>query len=108
MTPARTLLAAALLAALAAAPVRTAVAATHSCSADALAAARSGPVTAYFPSACYDAARTANSGGSSAATARLRAARARDAKRSLNARITGSDTVRLGGTLQLKVATTLK
>src|SRR4051794_19503047 len=106
MTPARTLLAAAaLLSALAAAP---AGAATHSCAADALAAARRGPVRAYFPSACYDAARIANSGGSSAVTARLRAARTRDAKRSLNAKISGNDTVRLGGTLQLKVATSLK
>src|SRR4051812_46727223 len=106
MTPARTLLAAAvLLSALAAAP---AGAATHSCAADALAAARSGPVTAYFPSACYDAARIANSGRSSAVTARLRAARTRDAKRSLSAKITGSDTVRLGRTLQLEVVTTLK
>src|SRR4051794_41899657 len=95
MTPARTLLAAAaLLSALAAAP---AGAATHSCAADALAAARRGPVTAYFPSACYDAARIANSGGSSAVTAPLRAARTRGAKRSLNAKISGHDTGRLRG-----------
>jgi hypothetical protein len=106
MTPARTLLAAAvLLSALAAAP---AGAATHNCSADALAAAKSGPVTAYFPSACYDAARIANGSGSSAVSARLQTAKTRDAKRSLNAKITGNDTVKLGGTLQLKVATSLK
>jgi hypothetical protein len=104
MTPARSLaFAALLLAAVAAAP---AGAASHSCSADALASAKSGPVTAYFPGACYNAAIDASS--SSSASDRLKAAAKRDTDRSLTARITGIDTVKLGGTLHLKVTTSLR
>src|SRR3954454_23922573 len=89
MTPARSVaFAALLLAALAAAP---AGAASHSCSADALAAARSGPVTAYFPGACYDAAIGATS--STTVQNRLKSAATRDKNRSLTAKITGIDLV---------------
>src|SRR4051812_16262745 len=105
MTPARSLAAAALLfAAVAAAP---AGAASHNCSNDALASASSGPVTAYFPGACYNAAIDATSSGV-AADRRLIAGAERDADRSLTARITGIDTVKLGQTLRLKVVTSLK
>src|SRR3954466_589319 len=104
MTPARSMaFAALLLAAVAAAP---ASAASHSCSADALGAARSGPATAYFPGACYDAAIDATSSGPAAI--RLKAAAKRDTNRSLTGRITGVDTVKLGGTLHLRVTMSLK
>jgi hypothetical protein len=63
-------------------------------------------VTAYFPGACYDAAIGATS--STTVQNRLKSAATRDKNRSLTARITGVDSVTLGGTLHLKVTTSLK
>jgi hypothetical protein len=105
MTPARSVAAAALL--LAAAAAAPAGAASHNCASDALAAAKSGPVSFYFPGACYRAAITDN-GGASPADARLKSAATRDADRSLNGKITGVDLVKLGQPVKLKVTMTRK